>query len=1154
MRRKSRKSWWLPAAVCMGVTLGSAQAAQMPDPTPQQSLPVSQETPEQPPPVSATAAEPVGATPAATALTPSGKGDSAPESVVGATPKESTEPRVWYLPDPEHPGRYQPVVGFSLEDFRRAWAALRGLDGLGTAPRYTLDHLELDGVAEARLARFKAGIHVRVDPGGWVRIPLRLGEATLLEPPVCEGTGQSRLEFTEAERMWVAWLQNDKASEWHIRLRFVAPLEIGEPEQRLRLTLPAAHVSRIQIEVPTALAQARLLPGAVLTESLAMPAGGTRFAAQCSGGDFEIAWSSTASEAEGSPDTLECSGRTVVSVDAGRYVAAATLVVSNGGRAFDRFRVRLPVGAQWIPGDAPEYRTSLEARKADEAATETGRVVEVQFPEPTRGPVEVQLRAELQSDRGATGFGCVFSCFEVVAARQQVGHVVLLAPREMQVSWDNLQDLVAVDPSFLPADLQWSVEGAAFEYRRLPAALRIRVRPRESLLVATPRYRVDAQTSTLRLQGTVRYTHQGGELTELLLDPAGWQIDEVGPGGMVALVATPTEDGLLRLTLERPLRGEFLLELKAHRAVAEGSRELDLRFPIPVATRYEPFHLVVQPADNVSLRRVEEQTLGLREAPAGPAAETPTHLQPPLALQGDVVSSRLVAEWKPLPRRVEVSALSRLQIQESHLQIEQTFVYRVFHEPLTELALDLPRTLAERGTWEWRLDGAPLPPPILSGDAPADDSPATRIRVPLAVPKLGEMTLQIRRSVPLERIESDASLSLTIPLVTAADGELATNELELRAVGNLRIQGNGPPGWQPANSADPGEVDEVLRWTSVERQPFVMIGLNRESLRGDQRTVVEAVWLQSWLGSPDQQDRAVYRLTTAEANFRVRPPLGAVADGMTALVDAVAVRVRTAADGWWDIPLRGAGHVRSHVVDLQYRVQRDPRPRGACALIPPGVEAGVWCRRTNWQVLLPPQEHLLACPAEYLADYSWRWQPWLLARVPLLDDRQLEVWSGATPRDLLPAQANRYVFSLLGPPLTLHLQTARRSVLVAWGSGALLTVSLLWLHVPRLRHPGLLLVIAVMLLALAWIEPEPAILLGQGSLAGLCLAGFALWLERRASDRRQRPPAAGGSNFRQPGVVPSPRSRSAISPPREPTTTLAPAASESMASVSDAGT
>jgi hypothetical protein len=212
---------------------------------------------------------------------------------------------------------------------------------------------------------------------------------------------------------------------------------------------------------------------------------------------------------------------------------------------------------------------------------------------------------------------------------------------------------------------------------------------------------------------------------------------------------------------------------------------------------------------------------------------------------------------------------------------------------------------------------------------------------------------------------------------------------------------------------------------------------------------------------------------------------------------------------------------------------RFPGPRAAPGLLSlefPRLGRDASVQRMYWQLVLPPKEHVVEPPASFSGEFSWGWNGLFWGRKPLLEQRQLERWCGARELADVAGDANRYLFSTLGPVSRCEVRTAMRPLIVMGASGIALVLGLLLIYVPALRHPAVMLVGAVLVGGAAILYPEPALLLGQAAslgvvltiLAGLLQRGVVRHrvippqevsssiIERSSTQTHYRPPAAGG--------------------------------------------
>ena len=294
-----------------------------------------------------------------------------------------------------------------------------------------------------------------------------------------------------------------------------------------------------------------------------------------------------------------------------------------------------------------------------------------------------------------------------------------------------------------------------------------------------------------------------------------------------------------------------------------------------------------------------------------------------------------------------------------------------------------------------------------------------------------------------------------------------------------------------------------LLLTAAKRAYSVDLDLRRAGSDRPESIIVDRAWIQSWLTSTARQDRAVFQLTTERKELEVVLPADVAAAQVDVMVDGRLVEPRLLDDNRLSIPLVG-GERSSFVVELRYHFMDGRPPRGAVRMDFPRLNPEAWMRRMYWQVILPANEHLIANPAGFTGEFVWQWDGWFWGRSPVLDQSQLESWTGATARDALPDHANIYLFSGLGKIEQAEIGTAGRTWIVLWASGAALVVGLLLIYIPVSRHPATLLAMGMALLAAGLIAPEPTLLLAQAACLGLALTLLAGLLERGVARRRQR--------------------------------------------------
>ncbi|MGH7128900.1 MAG: hypothetical protein ACREIV_10040, partial [Planctomycetaceae bacterium] len=164
-----------------------------------------------------------------------------------------------YLPGPN--GTLVPVFDrATLAEFRRWQVQQRQT---GDAPRerpFEITRIDLQGEADDEQAALTATIVVAVKlDATWVAVPLGLNEAVLTGKRY-DGAGQERLELGEQRNgggsVW--WFRG--RGEHTLTLSLLVPLRKQLPLRQLQLTLPAAPVSSIALDVPIPHGQLSVLP------------------------------------------------------------------------------------------------------------------------------------------------------------------------------------------------------------------------------------------------------------------------------------------------------------------------------------------------------------------------------------------------------------------------------------------------------------------------------------------------------------------------------------------------------------------------------------------------------------------------------------------------------------------------------------------------------------------------------------------------------------------------------------------------------------------------------------------------------------------------------------------------------------------------------
>jgi len=789
-----------------------------------------------------------------------------------------------------------------------------------------------------------------------------------------------------------------------------------------------------------------------------------------------------------------------VKVDGRGLDADVRLAVRSFGGVFDGFQVRLPKGVQLVPGKASPYTVSLS--KAADAGADGRKLIEVRLSKKTAGPAEVQFATRLLLDAAGSMNWADVASYEVVGAARQSGQVAIRADSQWRVLVGPLRGVRQVDE--LPRPLRSDDLVAGFEYFAQPCTLPMRVVRRSSRVSVEPEYLLLVDADQVTLEGKLKYMVRAAEVGNFDIDLPGWELDEVGPENLVASDAIVDQSGRRSIPLTQRSIGPIELSIRAHRKIPAESKSISVELPRPLANSQASAAVVVLPADNVELTPTPDAMTGLVRQQVAPQMKLPERQQDPLFYRAEPTKAMFSAGFRVHPQRVSVGVSTEITVDEQRAEVQEKLSYLVAHKPIDRLTFDVPRGLAGPEHLAVRFEGkslaaADLPDP---NDQP-DLAAPSRKQVLLPGMRIGPCELSIHYAVDFEKLAPRSSIAAAIPLVMPREGELSGNKVLVTAKEGIRVrQREGP--WKEAEAGTQiPAARQGLQLAAAERTGEITLAISLEDQSSAGSTVVSRAWVQTWLTPSFRQDRASFLLTTTQKSLDLVVPVGVNPADVELWLDGKRTSGQSTPEGRLVVALPGAESLRQHELEAIYRLPDRPKP-GRLSLELPRLGRDVWVHRLYWQVVLPPNEHILGSPADFTGEFRWGWNGLFWGRIPILEQPQLETWVGARHLTELPVETNRYLFSSLGSVSRCEVQTVDRTLAVFTASAAALVIGLLLVYVPAVRHPAGLLVLAVAIAAavLAW--PAPSLLLAQASGLGVVLSLGAAWLHRSVLRRHRR--------------------------------------------------
>ncbi|MEX0586941.1 MAG: hypothetical protein WD176_09865, partial [Pirellulales bacterium] len=629
----------------------------------------------------------------------------------------------------------------------------------------------------------------------------------------------------------------------------------------------------------------------VSTTSAAM---GSEIVVQGLGPEFEIVWGDAGSRGEGpAQPVLEATSQVRVAIERATVRWQCDLSVRSLSGPLSTFNVRLPLGAELEDSANANYTVAANTALVPTVATVTPK-------RPMSEPLSLRLSARLAREPNTAREIVPLAGFEVPGAARQDGFLAVSVDDEWRVDWASQSDVrVAEDlPPSLAGSRDQRVLG--FQFYRQPFVLTARITPQTSRITVEPQYFLTVEPDRVVLEAKLGYKSRSGRLGHLEIEMPGWEIDEVGPSGVVRPDFDLVNDGpVLSIPLAARQRAPVDLVVKAHRPLPSRSATVNVVLPKPRADVLRPALVVVDSADNVELTPRNQDLVGLTPHAA---AQPPRPLKPQVesyfyrAANGPA-ASRFVADMAVWPRSVAIEmdsqiAFANADVSNGHgagASVEQTFAYRVAYEPLDRIELDVPSAIDGQKELSFRIDGTAVAATrITSGRAARlDDASSVRVTLPLAKPLLGAAEVKIRYSLGLHSLGLGRPLkketALVVPLVTPAEGSVVRNRLGVIGGSDFGIE-LAPGRWKVAD--DLGLMARGdLHLTAPEKLGSVGLKLAPRPFQ----TAVDLVWMQSWFTTDGRQDRAVMRLESSEPEWRVKLPPGVRGEEVRVWLDGQAI-------------------------------------------------------------------------------------------------------------------------------------------------------------------------------------------------------------------------------------------------------------------------
>ena len=1081
-----------------------------------------------------------------------GQSAEGPPRENGSAAVKQVAPEIYYLRDDA--GQLVPVPGFRYHDFVDLLRLKEGLPGLPETPAAVLESIQVTGTLAGPGRSVDASspltvtLTVRQIRPGWVSVPLELGGFVITGEPKHSGEGRFLLAVDPAadvqERGYQGWFEGKADTRHSVVLVGTAAVEAAPNAESIRLRLPGATASLVELQTPRTDPVVTVRPAVVEPRVAPAQAGGgsvISFAGLAGATQIRVA----ARESGQSPSTAlaQAAVESLVRIDGRIAVIDAVIRLDNLPPETETIRIALPPRAAVKAVRPP-------AALVERAGSDEQPIAVVQVERTAAGAAAVELVCERPIDAsGGEHFEPQGFAIEGIPAWRQRGRTSLVVEGDWQLEWDEFARNRRIDP---PSSARQPGFVAAFAYESQPASLPLRVRPRGSRVVMEPEYRYEIGATRIGLEARFRVSVRGAPVSRIVVGLEGWGIDEVGPSSLVDTSAVSGESKALVIPFLQPLAGDAVVEIRAGRSIERSADRLSWKTPVPRADLVGPANVVITSQSDIEVLPDTDAIRGLVRQVAS-AGRRGDGERPTIAYRLDGVEGTFAASRRFLPRRVDATVSTQATIDEADTIVDQTVRFQVAHVPLEFVDLVVPDSIVRSRSLEVRQGGQLLQPfvaeeltePREGGAEESDfESPplAQTLRAMLPVPLLGSGELAIRYSIPTASIPPETTVAEELPIVTPDGVRISQQTFTLFAQDQLAVDVRGDAWTRDAGLQSSASARS---WTAAKSQTIVPLAISARQRSTAGETVVEAAWLETRLLPDRRDDVYTYAVATSAERISLSLPEGflPLRDGET---DPGAVEVRldgqvvpgaVRPDGRVTVELPRPVAVNRGAWLLQIASTCDRSGLfgigaagmpAAVVLAPPVFAEGAVLRRFYWELRLEADQHVVVPPARWTAQQQWRWGAFGFERVPVISREVLASWvradtgsggerlagglrdAGAlTPPVDAPLAERRAVYSGVGFAGAARVWIVPTWLLVLAVSGPTLALGLAFVYRPAVRRTSVVLALASGLVLAASAMPELAPLFAQAAVPGLVFslvaAGLRFFVGRPAAAGRSRP-------------------------------------------------
>lgn len=777
-------------------------------------------------------------------------------------------------------------------------------------------------------------------------------------------------------------------------------------------------------------------------------------------------------------------------------------------------------------------------------------------------PIEWRLPISDKSEQAVT-----LSSPMILDAQRHEGRISVQVPSDQQFSWASTNEL-----QFLNQDLAQDNNEYEFRFARQGGLLEAILRTDQAQVRLKSIYLATITTDEIQLNGVYQFTQSPASLQELTFESPGWTLHglswvdtadlipadsvkesslRVVPGSLSTSVASISgpESKWIRLLATRPISVEngtpMSITLPLVRWLKSNREQVQERGDGWLYISPGPFKAMSEPAKLTAMTRTNDGFENFQSY-----FQLPSPIDTPLAyrFRSGSNSARWESPLKLTPRIVAGIADTDIIAREDSWTVNRRWKLNVEGPYLNKIAFRVPN----------------LNPQVSKDSIEVIDSPNTTLKwelllndIPIAVTTRPDAADPGFYFIEADMIEAfrEANVQLSCSQVDAReesfdDPSSQTYWLRKYPIAKLQIDSQSTvidkapvlkiEGDVLCEVKDAsGNLSQITSFDGPVPLPHFDSNVILEMQCQDLKKValpsfaIDRIWLQTLTNKSQVRQRVVMKVETIERSVAFKLPKVWDPGTLKVIIDGVAVsalatpskgatsslEATQAVDGFWcPLDSKNSDTPSTHVLEFW---NWHGLPSGLATKVEPlipeiqGASPTVSC---DWQIAVPSEEVLWSFPSSWIADWNWTISDWRMKRVAAQNQLDFERDFSASRQPPLPQSTNQYVLTSIVKNGATNQDAATSSVVVIprfwiWlpmGS-TVIAISILWSLSTWFRKPLIWVAFSVVLILLASIAPDGAILVGQTAVVSLMLIAIihlCRWAWPVRSKRRE--PGTGG--------------------------------------------